>query len=161
MLTEILIHLLSFTGIVAGFVVAHYSWDELKIGEKYFEILKRFILVGIALFLLYISVPSDIATLFFFAGLVFGYVLPYTSGYLGLAGVASILQGHLVMIPSLIFLYGLPDGTLNYYHHKRPHLRKHTLMKFVYFAVPIIFLIYPLSISITPFVAGALLIQLR
>lgn len=160
MLSALAIHLLSFLGIIAGFVVAHYSYDELKVGSPYFRVLRNVLIILIILALSLTLQFQYYHILLFIAGLFIGYFFRFTSLYLGMAGVLGILSGNLALIPSMIFLYGLPEGTLQYLHHRSETLKRHTLFKLLLFVLPLIFLIAPGLEVLASFAMGALVMQL-
>ncbi len=160
MLSALAIHVLSFLGIIAGFIVAHYSYDELKDGSQYFRVLRNIFIILIILALTLTIKFQYYHILLFIAGILFGYFFRFTSLYLGLAGVIGILSGNLALIPSLIFLYGLPEGTLQYYHHKSETLKRHTLFKLLLFVLPLVLLAAPNLTVLASFAMGALIMQL-
>lgn len=160
MLDSVIIHILSFLGLAAGFIVAHNSWDELRLGDKYFRITKIIILLLI-MGILALSLKFNFITIILFAlGIFIGWIFRRTYLYLGIASVVSILVGNPLPIVALIFLYGLPEGSLLYYHTKEEHLKKETLINLGLFILPLALLFFPQHIVINSFIIGALLPQL-
>lgn len=108
----------SFLGIIAGIALAKISPEELKPGEKHFKILKIVLLALIIFFSLIIfSIQSNLLLL----SIITCYIIikKYKDVHLSFDYIlfAMILASmtnidHLHVTSSLIFLYGLPAGTL-------------------------------------------------
>lgn len=120
-LAEILVLLFSLSGLLFGLALAYIAPEELKAGKKYFLWLKRIILIALAAAAVYFSAILLSRIVF---GLVFLMVLfadfkfnshlkeifiypSFIASYFFIAGAEGKL-----LIASLIFLYGLPAGTL-------------------------------------------------
>ncbi len=102
--------IISFVGSIIGIILSKTIPEEVKPGEKYFKLLKKIILF---LILLLPAYYFKISILFFIIGLIIAYILKKEWLFLGLVLVLSyqIKELNLVII-SLIFIYGLPYGTL-------------------------------------------------
>ncbi|MBW2988726.1 hypothetical protein KY358_00245 [Candidatus Woesearchaeota archaeon] len=113
--------LIAYSGLFAGIILAVIAREELKQGKKYFILLRKLLLLLAFVFLLaYLGLTPLIALLI----LLFMAVLlirrkkrfdeqPYI--YIILSAVFYLSSGNLALFSiqsSLIFLYGLPTGTL-------------------------------------------------
>ncbi|MEK6940865.1 MAG: hypothetical protein AABW49_03120 [Nanoarchaeota archaeon] len=161
MIINIIIHIFAFTGLLIGFLIAHYSWEELKAGEKYFKVLQQVLLILIAFILFLLPTKVFVIDIIqFIAGIFIGRFVKLKYFYLGLASVTAILAGVIVLIASLIFLHGLPDGTMNLYRHRRKMLKKQALLNFFLYLLPVAILFVPYEIHINALVAGLILSQI-
>lgn len=111
-----LIALIAFFGLVVGMFLAKITKEEVIFGRKYFRIMKRVILFLLILSFLYFVVPVT-SNQHLFWGILLGFFLSiFVEDYLviGLAMVSSFLfvQRIIFINAVLIFLYGLPYGTL-------------------------------------------------
>ncbi len=107
---EALLVLISFLGLIVGITLALIAPEELKDGRKYFVWVKFVLLlliIGISVFFsmnYYLAIPIIIA-----AGLFF-----YKREYMFLPAFAAFVKdaNGLFILYSLLFLYGLPVGSL-------------------------------------------------
>lgn len=105
---RLFIFALSFLGLVAGVILAFLTKEELLPGEKYFKLLEKVLLLIIGVVI--ISYVADFFS-FFFIGLVLGVFFRRLYAYAGvLAAIES--KEFLLLVSSLVFLLGLPHGTL-------------------------------------------------
>ncbi len=131
MLKEILVLLISLAGIIFGLVLSYLAPEEFSSGKRYFLFLKRVLLGIILIFVNYTFLTSSnylIMSIFtvFMVGL---FVLEMNWFKISLAKSQQIVEisNYLIFIffyfflaeqqsqlvlASLIFLYGLPAGTL-------------------------------------------------
>ncbi|NQV08991.1 hypothetical protein HQ529_04025 [Candidatus Woesearchaeota archaeon] len=109
----------AFLGIFIGFVLAIYTKEELKDGKKYFLFLQKFLLSLMFFLLLYIFNLQFIINLFL--SLIFFVLLLYKGSpnqqivYALIAilfSISSCKSSVFPMMGTLVFLYGLPTGTL-------------------------------------------------
>lgn len=115
--------LISYSGLFIGFILALIAKEELKAGKKYFIQLQKIILLLIFIFLIiFIKLNYTLFLLIFiiiiglkkygkkdFNELVYIYII------LGIIFYLSSKNSNLLAIESsLIFLYGLPTGSLLY-----------------------------------------------
>lgn len=156
MLNDVALVIVSFLGLIIGMIIAKFTKEELKQGKKYFILIKKTILLIIAIILLNYSYGNYI---WIIPGLVIGYFLKEIYFYLGLALSLSFIINQDLFTSTLIFLFGLPEGTLIYYKNK-PLIKK-TLLNLILFLIPFIVLLTNLGETLLPFVAGALLINIR
>jgi len=105
---KLLIFALSFLGLIAGVVLSFFTKEELKPGKKYFMLLEKVVLITISLIIVfYIGNHYSFFVLGFFAGIILKRVYFYFGVALSLASGPL-----LVLLSSLIFIFGLPRGTL-------------------------------------------------
>ncbi len=113
---EFLVPIIAFSGIFIGLLLKKIAKEEIKFGKfggKYFIWMKRIILLLLIIMLLYFSDNY----LFIIAGIIIGLILGvFLSEYLflGMISVIGFLQSKdiLLIISSLIFLYGMPYGSI-------------------------------------------------
>ena len=123
-LSYFLAALIAFTGIIAGVFLAFFTKEEMKPGKRYFELLQKALLAVIAAVFLYYSGMQLVFRIAAYSVVILFLALSKNPGN-GIAG--SIIYGILglvlylgrlnqksfFIISSLIFLYGLPTGSLN------------------------------------------------
>lgn len=133
-LNEIFVLLFSLSGFLFGLVLALIAPEELKSGKKYFVLIKHIlfcliIISSLSLFIYskryyFILMPLIYSGLYLCiirktaAEEIFNYsffILIY------IVICMSIQNGLLIILPSLLFLYGLPAGTLARF--KQTHLK--------------------------------------
>ncbi len=132
MLEKIILTAIALSGIFFGFLLTFIAPEELKAGKKYFLILKRLIFVSVIfvnIYFLYlqkemvnliiITVVGSILLFFDFMikeryYQIFNYIYFLGIVYLFNTGISI----HLMY--SLIFIYGLPTGTLLRRMHDGP-----------------------------------------
>lgn len=128
--------LLSLTGIVIGVILAKIAAEELKLGDKYFEIIRRALFVILFLVINYyflmekmivhLIIFALLMILLFAANLFFVSHRKVKKQYLEAANYLVFIIPYLLigdsafqlLIVSLIFLYGFPVGTLLAMHLK-------------------------------------------
>ncbi|MFH1839706.1 MAG: hypothetical protein ABH849_00985 [Nanoarchaeota archaeon] len=148
MLIEIII---AFLGLVIGLLLARFTKEELKQGEKYFIWIKRTVLIILVTFLFYLALPNYLTTvIFFIAGLIVAYFFKKEYFYFGLA-LFSTLNIFAVV---LIFLFGLPYGSSLF---SKKYKYKTLLFDLILFAIPfLLFFVKVPNHFILAFTAGAL-----
>lgn len=112
MIDYLLVLIITFAGVLTGGVLALLSPEELKQGEKYWKILKWALLILIIAVLFYFS-----GNIFFAAAiaalLVILKILKREYPALAFVLFLSSKESFLLIAASLIFIYGLPSGTLD------------------------------------------------
>lgn len=156
MLTKVLIACIAFLGLLVGYLLTFLAKEEIKPGKKYFIIVERAILIMLALVLLSQVWATKTFIIPFIIGLVMGYFLKIRYFYLGLALAASVTLSMevFVLVASLIFLHGLPYGSVS----SKLKLPLHSIL----FFVPILIMLFfsPNNVNLLlPFVAGTLVLQ--
>lgn len=111
MFWQIFIPIVAFLGLILGILLAKISPEEMKPGKKYFIIFRNVLLPIISIILFYFS---NYNILFFIVGLIIGYFIKLDYFYFGLvlAFAFYVSKEILFILASLIFIYGLPTGTL-------------------------------------------------
>jgi len=126
-----------FLALIIGIIIAKYTEEELKPGRKYFILLQKSFLFIIFLLLLYFFRLNWITILIL--SLLLIMFLPFINlrkniiMYNLLAiilFISSFKEIYFIYISTLIFLYGLPTGTLFYYAVKANKIKKF----FLYYA---------------------------
>ena len=124
LLNQTLVLLFSLTGIIFGLILAFIAPEELKIGKKYFLLLKRiifvliFFLINYYLYLAenyYLLIPFTIlAVVLFIIGFVQKKPIYELFNYLIFVVPYFFVTDNQfkLLLATLIFLYGLPTGTL-------------------------------------------------
>ncbi len=164
MIMDIIIMMLAFLGVAVGVFIGRHTYEELKKGERYFILFKNFILVIIAvIFLLGIKQFSLALLMLFLIGFLIAHFLRLNYLFLGFGAVASIAIGNSMTILPLVYLYGLPFGTIRYYHIKNHvKLLRALLVNFILFMLPIALLFFDFdSYALVAFAAGALVANVR
>lgn len=108
----ILIPIIVFLGYLVGYVIKYFTQDELKAGKKWFVLMQKTLLVLLAIGCLYYVKLSWM--------LVIGVLIGFFSVkylkiyfYFGILSVLSLMyKNYLIVINSLMFLFGLPYGTM-------------------------------------------------
>jgi hypothetical protein len=116
---------ITFLGLYAGAALAFIAPEELKSGKNYFKaILSGIIVITVTYTLYYFNAPISIlivlgiflaALLYFLRTAPVGPIAYYLSGFMFF--FSSLQEGLLLPISSLIFLFGIPAGTLYAYRH--------------------------------------------
>jgi hypothetical protein len=117
----ILAVLVTFLSLFLGVVLARLTKEELKPGEKYFKFLKYIFLIAVIFISLYVSISNKDFIIFAIVLVISLYLLfykkkqkeTYIYALLGFIIYYSSSFINLFLLESaLIFLYGLPTGTL-------------------------------------------------
>ena len=130
--TNVIIPLLSLSGLLGGLLLSYLAREELAVGKRYFVISYRILFILLSLVVAYfISFPSfsdssssssslsfSIATIFLFLAtflLIFdlkkSYLVLFLFQYLFFL-TGYFVAGKQIIIAVILFLYGLPVGTL-------------------------------------------------
>lgn len=164
MLDDVILMVIAFLGIVMGVVIGKHTYEELKAGEKYFVLFKNLVLLAMALMLLFgIKRISIELLVLFLMGFLVAYFLRFTYLFLGFAAAASIMAGKQLAILPLIYVYGMPFGTIRYYHIKNNlKLLRIILVNFILFMLPLGLMYFEFNeYVLMAFSAGALLANIR
>ena len=141
--------ILSFLGLIVGIILANYTKEELKTGKKYFIILYKFILFITIIYSLFLSELN-----YYLFGAILGIIsfifLRNIYLYLGLL-IFSTLNLYMFY---LVFLFGLPYGSLIY---SKKNLRNIVLNSFIWFVAAALILLVDINQTfLLSFSAGAL-----
>ncbi len=130
--TSMVFYIISLLGQYIGYLLASKTKEELKQGEKYFKLICLILLLIIGFYSLILS--FDIILLII--GLILGFLIRKEYLYFGLIS-------NNVFLASLIFIFGLPYGTLKYKMLKELNLN---VALFVFsFAIGYFFNLYSLA----------------
>lgn len=148
-----ILEILSFLGLLFGAILYNFTKEEFKPGKKYFILLNRIILFILVVSLVYFS---NLAwwgiVILFIIGLIVGYYVKNIYLFFGL--VVSVFQTDLFRI--LVFLFGLPYGTLN---GKKP--KKFLIKNLVFFVAGLLgFFLIDYSSYMGSLLAGILFFKL-
>lgn len=156
---EFFVPLVSFLGLVAGMILAKVSPEEMGPGKRFFRVMRLSIILLLGVMLLYYS---EMNLILLAIGIAIGFFLRLGYLYLGAAIVGALLASReaLLMISSLVFMYGLPYGTL-LESSKRMGTKRMLLFALV-FAIPFLLLLLPIGSShILSLTAGLLVGQVK
>ncbi|MDO8511302.1 MAG: hypothetical protein Q7S55_03990 [Nanoarchaeota archaeon] len=119
LISIVLIPLFSLSGLLAGIVLSHLAREESTVGKKYFILMYRIIFVSLSLSITYfLSFHISVSLVFLAFGLILLAIdfkkyfrsmfiihyLFFLAGY--------FISGQQLIIAAILFLYGLPVGTL-------------------------------------------------
>ena len=135
-------------GCFLGYFIAKFTKGELKSGVIYFVLLELFIFLFLSLIFVYLSFNLFL----FLSGILLGLIFRFEYFYFG-TGLASIINKDFsFLVSSIVFVYGLPYGSLSYYNKNFKIL----IYSFVFFILP--FIIYFLDYNFLSFASGGLLV---
>ncbi|RME54732.1 hypothetical protein D6777_02895 [Candidatus Woesearchaeota archaeon] len=154
MIWKFFIPLICFLGYFFGIVLAKISPEEMAPGKKYFKAFK----IILILLLGALSAYYGKYLLFIILGLVLGYFIPALYFYLGLLLVAAFLSSSelLVMFSSLIFIFGLPSGSLD--ASKKNGLAEKFVLNLILFSLPLLLLLIDTNASFLYSLSSGLLL---
>lgn len=125
MLNEILAFIISLLGLFAGLSLRKIAKEEIKPGAKYFKIIREVLFVAILLWFFFFSKidrTTIVISVILFVILDFGF-----KNYYAVFGLAfGIAPGF--VLSALIFVYGLPAGSLI----KKKAILKHSLSYLIF-----------------------------
>ena len=113
-LKEVAITLLSFSGLLFGYLLAHIAKEEIKPTRKYLIKLKRYIAIIASLALLYFSWSNITILLTYAVGIAISFIIKKEYFYIGLLMVLSLFIHNeaLLFFSSMVFIYGCLYGIL-------------------------------------------------
>lgn len=132
---NILIFALSFLGLLAGVILSCFTKEELKPGKKYFMLLEKILLLSISLIIIFYT--KDFL-LFLVLGIIAGFVFRKAYFYFGLA-LPLAFGSFLVLMSSLVFIFGLPHGALLAIKLKKKNLKKEFILSGILFLAAALF----------------------
>jgi|SRR3989338_8536912 len=125
-------YIISLLGQYIGYILASKTKEELKQGKKYFKLTCLILLLLIGVYSLTVSFNVILLVI----GLILGFLISKEYLYFGLIS-------NNVFIASLIFIFGLPYGTLNYKNTKE--LNFNAILFIFSFAIGYFFNLYSLA----------------
>jgi hypothetical protein len=148
LINSLLVSLLAYFGVVVGLFIATMTKLEVRQGHKLLEMLKQvliFIIIGV--FLYYSRNDLLFLGLGIILGLLLGYSFKYLYFYLGIAMSLSFLIFQDLLIGIVIFLVGLPSGSL-ISNLKKKELHKYLIKSLIFFFIPFLILLIPANLSV-------------
>ena len=133
LLQHLWILLATFTGPFIGMLIGYMAREELEDGKKYFRITEFFIILFLVLGFFFYFPHGTVSFLIFLVFLTISANKKYQQdsliyGLFGILYFLSIIDIKLFMLTSsLIFLYGLPSGSL----FLEKHLREKNIFKLI------------------------------
>jgi len=125
-----MLYLASFLGQFIGWFIASRTEEELEDGRRYFLILTTSLLVLLVSFSIYYSFDVYLLIL----GLIIGFLINKEYLFFGILSMRND-----VLLNSLVFIYGLPYGSLNY------KFIKILFMNILLFFIPFLLLFFNLN----------------
>lgn len=127
MLSYLALLLIVFLGVFIGLLISYMAKEELKPGAKYFNILKHAVFLAI-LVVFFVKNPSIMFVLVIAAIIIaFSFSKHWETLYYYALGIIFFLSwkynGFSLLAP-LMFLYGLPLGSLYLFHHIKEKKKK-------------------------------------
>ncbi|MFH1211507.1 MAG: hypothetical protein V1659_01095 [Candidatus Woesearchaeota archaeon] len=115
-LSAIIVFLIAYLGIAAGAILCRLALEEITSGRKYFMAFQSLILLALTVMLFFAGIYLGIASLVVSAFFLWkrldvkSYLLIYF--YLSAVLFAGFLLDKMLYFSVLVFLFGLPSGTL-------------------------------------------------
>jgi len=150
---DIIVFTLAFIGLLAGVIVSSFTKEELKPGRKYFLLLEKALLLAIGFLLIFYSETFSVLIVF---GFFFGLLVRKYYLYFGLA-LPLASETFLVLLGSLVFMFGLPHGTLLAERLKLKQVKKEILISAALFIIGLLVSYFFGYLALLMFCAGALL----
>jgi len=113
----IIVPLLSLSGLLGGLLLSHLAKEEISSGKKYFIMLYRIIFVALSVGIAYFLTSPLIIVFLLCAIILLVLDIKMHRRYLFIIHYLFFLMGYFiagapVIIAAILFLYGLPVGTL-------------------------------------------------
>ena len=126
--------IIALIGLIIGLILARFTKEELKSGKNYFIWFKKIILIVLIATLIYLALPNYLWIIIsFIVGILLAYFFKKEYFYLVLALFLSLYNPAFLFIVILIFLFGLPYGTLMF---TKKYKYKAILFDLILFAIP-------------------------
>ncbi len=149
---RVLVFALSFLGLLVGTALSYFTKEELKPGEKYFLLLEKALLLAISFTIIYYVGEFFI---FLALGVLAGLIFRKAYFYFGLA-LPLASETFLVLLSSLVFIFGLPHGTLLASNSKFKDLKKELIISANLFLAAILITLFLDYDPLLMFASGAL-----
>ena len=129
--------LVSFLGLILGYILASKVKEELDKGRVYFDAIVKIILVILITILVFrLTFFGFEIIIAIILGIILNYFIKRVYLFLGLS---LILIDDKLIASLLIFIFSLAYGTLEYIKYKKVNY-KSILLNFVLFLIPLVFL---------------------
>ena len=152
-MVNVLVLILSFLGLIGGVTVSYFTKEELKPGEKYFLLLEKVLLFSISFTIIYYVGEFF---LFLALGVLAGFIFRKAYFYFGLA-LPLASETFLVLLSSLVFIFGLPHGTLLASKSKTKDVKKELIISANLFLAAILITLFLDYKPLLMFASGALI----
>ncbi len=137
---------IALIGLFFGIFLAYFIKEEIEPGRIYFLVLEIIVLMVLILF----SFKFQIISLIF--GLIFGFIIKKEYFYFGIGLVSSTVNKDLnFLYSSLVFVYGMPYGSLLVYEGNLNKL----YLDLILFLVPLV--LYLFNFNLLYFACGGLI----
>nr|MCK4929470.1 hypothetical protein [Nanoarchaeota archaeon] len=134
LLTYIILLIIIFLGLLIGLLIGYMAKEELKPGKKYFDILRHALFIAI-LVVFFVKNPSVVFIIFIAAlVIIFSFSKHRETLYYYTLAVIFFLSWHyngFALLAPLIFLYGLPVGSI-YLHNHIKKKKKQVILGLLY-----------------------------
>ncbi len=151
------IEIISFLGLVIGYLLAKNIKEELIPGKKWFLILSRLMLLILIIILLKFNFEFLIALII---GIILNYFIKKIYLFLGLILALNINN---ILLSLIVFIFGLAYGTLEYIKFNKINYRS-VLINFILFIMPILILFNKFTMIynnvLTGLAVGGMIIEL-
>jgi hypothetical protein len=154
-MVNVLVLILSFLGLLGGVIVSYFTKEELKLGERYFLLLEKVLLLSISFTIIYYVGEFF---LFLALGVLAGFIFRKAYFYFGLA-LPLASETFLLLLSSLVFVFGLPHGTLLASKSKIKVVKKELIISANLFLAAILITLFLDYSPLLMFVSGALIIN--
>jgi hypothetical protein len=143
------IEIISFFGLVIGYILAEKFKSELKDIKKFLQIISLAAVIFIILKLIYDIKPDLLILIGIILGLLINYFLKNNYLYFGsILAINSINDLNKMFFSILIFIFGLVNPALNNISKKK------IIISFILFIIPLILLYKNFLFSVSNFVVG-------
>lgn len=142
---ELLIALICFLGLFTGLIIGFSAEEELKPGKKYFSIILKALFILIVFFNFYYldKLMFGVVALVLLSIVLFSTKKDFPRTLYFLSTIPLAYSFETVVIPALVFFYGLTLGSIYYYEAKNKKwfdLVKGLFVKYYYFLIIIVIL---------------------
>ena len=150
--------IVAFLGFFVGMLIAYFSKEELVKGKKYFRYFRKIMLIAIGVAITYYAWGNPF---YFIAGMICGYFLKGYYFYIGMALALIFGKEPFILLASLVFIFGLPHGTLIFkeFFKERKKLYRIIFFNMLLFVIPFLIFSEVKHYPLLMFSAGGLIIQ--
>ncbi len=156
MIDYILALVISFAGIILGSILALIAPEELKAGKKWWQLLEWAVFIAIIAAMFYFAKINFLWTGLIAALLALLKIAKMDYPALAFVLLLSFADGFLFLAASLIFIYGLPKGTLEAMPIVNMRNSKKSILRVLLGCVKRNILYLILGLAVLPFLAAYL-----
>ena len=144
---NLILIILAFIGLVIGSILAFFTKEELVQGKKYFKFSKKIILLILIVLFLFKAFPNYLLVLvFFILGILIAVLFKKVYFYLGLGLFFSFFysSNFLILVLTLIFLFGLVQGSFISFHfgYNKKRISKTLFVNLILFLIPVLLIFF-------------------